>query len=179
MNEPQSQDITMSIRDSDPLESLLQVVQSQFEQQLRIEDLLALSKKLQAEFRQHMITSPQCMLPSYNYKLPTGQEQGTYLALDVGGSNLRMALVELKGRNLGMEIQRTMCFSIDTAIRQLMGYDFFDWMAGRIGELLAVETEPPSQTERNGPLPMGVAWSFPIESVQTTRPTPRVRGEAS
>lgn len=165
----------MSIQDPNPLDILLEEVQREFEQQLRIEDLLALSKKLQAELQQHMISSPQCMLPSFTYELPHGQEQGTYLALEVGGSNLRIALVELNGRDLGMRIQRTMCFSINTAIRQLEEYDFFDWMAERIGELLEVEAEPSGHTKGNEPLAMGVAWSFPIESVNTMLSTPRVR----
>lgn len=169
----------MSTQDPDPLNSLLQEVQSQFEQQTRIEDLLALSKKLQTELQQHMISSQQCMLPSFNYELPTGKEQGTYLALEVGGSNLRMALVELEGRNMGMRIQRTMCFAIDTAIRQLKELRFFDWMAEQIGKLLSVGAESWSHMEGNRLLPMGVAWSFPIESVQTMGPTLHVRGKAS
>ena len=155
----------MSLRDPDPLEILLQEVQKQFEEQTRINDLLALSEKLQAELRQHMISSPQCMLPSFNYELPTGQEQGTYLALEVGGSNLRVALVELNGRKLGMRILRWVCFAIETAIRQLKEYDFFEWMAERVGELLKMGVEPLGHTEGIAPLSMGVAWSFPIESV--------------
>ena len=155
----------MSTRDPDPLNTLLQEVQRQFEQQSRIEDLLALSEKLQSELRQHMISSPQCMLPSFNYELPTGQEQGTYLALEVGGSNLRIALVELKGRKLGMRIVRWVCFAIDMAIRQLKEYDFFDWMAERVGELLGMGAECSGPAEGTATLPMGVAWSFPIESV--------------
>ena len=165
----------MSTWDPDLLDAFLKEVQGEFDQQLRIKDLLALSKKLQAELQQHMISSPQCMLPSHNYELPTGQEQGTYLALEVGGSNLRIALVELKGRNLGMRIQRTMCCAINTAILQLKEYDFFDWVAERIGDLLRMEAEPLGHTNRNEPLPMGVAWSFPIESVQTMRSTPCFR----
>ena len=168
----------MSTRDPDLLSNLLKEVQREFDQQLRIEDLLALSKKLQAELQQHMVSSPQCMLPSYNYELPTGQEQGTYLALEVGGSNLRIALVELNGRSLGMRIQRTMCCPISAAILQLKKYDFFDWMADRIGGLLEMEAEPLGHANGNEPLPMGVAWSFPIESVQTMRSTPRFRVEA-
>ena len=155
----------MSTQDPNLLDALLQEVHMQFEQQSRIEDLLALSKMLQAELRQHMISSPQCMLPSFNYELPTGKEQGTYLALEVGGSTLRIALVTLRGRNVGMQIQRTMYFLIDKIIRQLKEYDFFHWMAERIGELLEAEVEALGHIEGNGPLPMGVAWSFPIKSV--------------
>lgn len=98
------------------------------------------------------------------------------MALEVGGSNLRMALVELDGRSVGMRIQHMMCFSIDTAIRQLKEYDFFDWIAERVGELLGVAAESSGDTEGNGSLPMGVAWSFPIESVQTMEPTSYIRG---
>ena len=155
----------MPTQDPTSLDALLQEVHMQFEQQSRIDDLLALSKKLQAELRQHIISSPQCMLPCFNYELPTGKEQGTYLALEVGGSTLRIALVTLHGRNVGMQIQRTMYFPIDTVIRQLKEFDFFYWMAGRIGELLEAELEVLGHTEGNRPLPMGVAWSFPIKSV--------------
>lgn len=171
----------MSIQHPTSLESFLQEVQSQFEQRLRIEDLLALSKKLQAELQEQLTSGAQSqrMLPSLNYELPTGQEQGTFLALEVGGSNLRMALVELNGRDLGMRIQQTMCFPIDTDIRQLKEYAFFDWMAERIGELLGVEAKPSGYTAGNGPLPMGVAWSFPLESVQTMGPTTHVRDQVS
>lgn len=168
----------MSTQDPDSLEIFLKEVQRGFEQHLRIEDLLALSKKLQAELQQHMISSPQCMLPSFTYELPNGQEQGTYLALEVGGSNLRIALVELNGRDLGMRIQRTMCFPINAIIRQLKEYDFFDWIAERIGEMLRVEAKPSGHNKGNEPLAMGVAWSFPIESVNTMRSTPRVRIQA-
>ena len=168
----------MSTPDPDLLATFLKEVQRQFDQQLRIQDLLTLSKKLQAELQQHMISSPQCMLPSYNYELPTGQEQGTYLALEVGGSNLRIALVELDGRNIAMRIQRSMCCPINATILQLKKYDFFDWMAERIGHLLGMGAEPLSHTNGNKPLPMGVAWSFPIESVQTMRSTPCFRVEA-
>lgn len=169
----------MPLQDPSSVDRVLREVQREFEKHTGIEDLLAFSERLQAEFRQHMIAGPQSMLPSFNYELPTGQEQGTYLALEVGGSNLWMALVDLNGRSQGMQIQRMMRFSIDTTIRQLKEYDFFDWMAGRIGQLLGTEPKLLGHTEGNGPLPMGVAWSFPIESVQTMGVAMLARVEAS
>ena len=150
------------------LGNLLEEVQRLFQQQLKIETLLSLSKQLQAELKEHLISSPQCMLPSFNYTLPTGKEQGTYLALEVGGSNLRMALVELHGRSQGddpMQIKRTLSFPIVNTVRQLQGYAFFDWMAQRIGDMLKVESGTSYSTEDSPPVRMGVAWSFPIEFV--------------
>ncbi len=143
----------MSFGDRSPLDAYLQDVESQFEPQ----DVLVLSNNLQAELRQHMISSSVSMLPSFIYDLPTGQERGTYLALEVGGSNLRMALVELRGQDI--VIRQIGSFPIDTGILQLKGYKFFDWIAERILEFVVVEEE------KDGPLPMGIAWSFPIESV--------------
>ena len=108
------------------------------------------------------------MLPSFNYTLPTGEEKGTYLALEVGGSNLRMALVELRGRIRKQEairIKRTLSFPIVSSVRQLQDYAFFDWMAKKIGEMLALENEVLHPTIKSEPLRMGVAWSFPVEYV--------------
>jgi hexokinase len=150
------------------LDDFLEEVQCQFKQQLKIESLLVLSKQLQLELRQHLHASPQCMLPSYNYTLPTGNERGEYLALEVGGSNLRMALVELGGRSLGpksMQIRRTVSFPIDNTVRQLPQYAFFDWMAERIGDMLRLQSGSKDHMEGSGTLRMGIAWSFPIESV--------------
>lgn len=36
------------------------------------------------------------MYPTYVYELPTGKESGDILALDLGGSNFRVALIRLR-----------------------------------------------------------------------------------
>ena len=144
---------------------LLSEVQEAFEGRLDVDSLLAISTGLQAELRQHMVASEQCMLPSFNYELPTGQEKGVYLAVEVGGSNLRMALVDLFGRHRGVDclkIRRQTASPIDREIRHSTGYTFFDWMAIQIREMLASEGEVRPQGDV---VRMGVAWSFPIEYV--------------
>lgn len=156
------------------MEDLLEEVKALFEQQLDVESLLSMSESLQVELKQHLIASEQCMLPSFNYTLPTGQEQGLYLALEVGGSNLWMALVELRGRNQGtdaMRIRRPLSYPIDSSVKQLQEYAFFDWLAERINEMLTLEKEDINRVM--GPLRMGVAWSFPIESVSASNLSPQ------
>lgn len=37
------------------------------------------------------------MLPTWVFGWPTGQEKGSYLAVDLGGTNLRVCEVELEG----------------------------------------------------------------------------------
>ncbi|KAJ0353022.1 hypothetical protein COL154_001725 [Colletotrichum chrysophilum] len=134
--------------------------------------LLELSNALKAQFRDKLRTSMACMLPSYNHQLPAGHEVGQYLALDVGGSTLRVALVELRGRDAKgreSEIVRLSSFVIDADIRNLEGMAFFDWMAERILETICKDGEDPSR-----PMPMAVSWSFPIE--QTSLKGGRIHG---
>ncbi|OHE91305.1 hexokinase [Colletotrichum orchidophilum] len=134
--------------------------------------LLELSNALKAQFRDKLQTSMACMLPSYNHQLPGGHEVGQYLAVDVGGSTLRIALVELRGRNaVGQEseIVRMSSFKIDNDIRNLEGMAFFDWMAERILDMVSQDGQDPSRS-----MPMALAWSFPIE--QTSLKGGRIHG---
>ena len=144
---------------------LQEEVQRALGSQLRPEDLLSLSKKLQIEFKEHLIASPQCMLPSHNYVLPTGKEHGTYLALEVGGSTLRVALVDLDGlggpESLG--IRSIESFPIPVDVRRQGELEFFDWIAARIRDMLAADEMAQNHKPNPEPLHMGIAWAFPIE----------------
>jgi hexokinase len=124
---------------------------------------LAMSTKLQEQFREKLQASAFCMLPSYNHTLPTGYEKGKYLALDVGGSTFRVALVSLTGKDNGgsMKIVKMSSYRISNKVRALRGHHFFDWMAERIGETLNDPVVKEAQGESL--LPMGLAWSFPVE----------------
>ncbi|KAL8986410.1 MAG: hypothetical protein Q9177_004180 [Variospora cf. flavescens] len=148
------------------MDILLEEVQQLFDQHSRVDSLLALSKKLQAEFEERLQSSPQCMLPSHNYTLPNGMEHGTYLALEVGGSTLRVALVDLRGRNSSrhpLRIRRIVSSTIDNNVRDLRGVAFLDWIAEKIKEMLATDREASDHMQLKEPLPMGIAWSFPID----------------
>ncbi|KAK4966964.1 N-acetylglucosamine kinase 1, partial [Elasticomyces elasticus] len=146
------------------MDDLLLEVRRLFEAPLRADKLFAMSAGLQEQYHQKLQSSNICMLPSYNHVLPTGCEQGTYLALDVGGSTLRIALVDLEGkesRHNGMHIRRISTCVIGDRVRSLRGHAFFDWMADRIKEMLAQEHYEAGMED--AALPMGVAWSFPVE----------------
>ncbi|KAK4249364.1 hypothetical protein C7999DRAFT_12735 [Corynascus novoguineensis] len=129
------------------------------------------SRQLKRQFKERLWSNPECMLPSYNSQLPTGYESGQYLALDVGGSTLRVALVELGGKGAegakGAEagIIRMDSFKIDNHVRSLRGTLFFDWMAERIHRTVAKDSTKGHTPEL--PLLMGLAWSFPIEQTSS------------
>jgi hexokinase len=145
-------------------EEFLEDIERLFNKEVRTERLLLLSRGLRAEFEGSLLDNPLNMLPSYNHQLPTGDECGKYLALDVGGSTFRVALVELSGRkNVGKEsrLLSSRSVKIDNSVRQLEGIAFFDWLACRIAETLSGQTE--GHEGPGSPLSMGLAWSFPIE----------------
>ncbi|KAI4106831.1 MAG: hypothetical protein LQ339_002803 [Xanthoria mediterranea] len=140
-------------------------VQELHERHLRVESLLALSEKLQAEFKERLQSGSQCMLPSHNYTLPNGKEHGTCLALEVGGSTLRVALIDLNGRasTQPLRIRRIVASTIDNRVRDLRGLAFFDWIAAKIREMLLGDREARLRTQSSQPLPLGIAWAFPID----------------
>jgi len=125
--------------------------------------LKTLSNGLKAQFRDRLHLVGENMLPSFNHLLPTGDEVGEYLALDVGGSTLRVALVHLRGRSMAAretEIAHISSFKITPEIKQLEGLAFFDWMAERIHEVLGAGRENSRDEIR-----LGLAWSFPIDQI--------------
>jgi hexokinase len=148
------------------MDVFLRDVKRQFEAPIKAGNMLGMSTKLQEQFRQKLDSSHISMLPSYNHTLPTGQERGTYLALDVGGSTFRVALVELSGRSSGRESKRIIKMRserIDNRVKALQGNAFFDWMADKIRDTL--EDSEISGSHGAGTLSMGLAWSFPVEYV--------------
>ncbi|KAL6705740.1 N-acetylglucosamine kinase 1 [Coniothyrium glycines] len=146
------------------MDDLLREVQRLLEAPLEPTSLLDMSLRLQRQFAPKLQNSDICMLPSYNNKLPTGFETGTYLALDVGGSTFRIALVELNGRQPSVKNMRIITmksYKIDEKVRQRSGTQFFDWMADKIQQALADPQLQKSTTATS--IPMGLAWSFPVE----------------
>jgi len=124
------------------------------------ERLLQLSSGVKVQLEESLLDNQLCMLPSYNHQLPTGDECGSYLALDVGGSTFRVALIELSGRGNKPQILNSRSVKIDSAVRQLKGVLFFDWMAEKIEEILSGQSGDKEMSDT--PLSMGLAWSFPI-----------------
>jgi len=86
----------------------------------------------------------------------------------MGGSNFRLALVELRGKEVSkeeMHVRRSKIFPIDDTVRALQGSAFFEWVAERIEEMLDMDEH--QSDGKSHPLSMGLAWSFPIEQTST------------
>uniref|UniRef100_A0A5S6QLY4 Phosphotransferase n=1 Tax=Trichuris muris TaxID=70415 RepID=A0A5S6QLY4_TRIMR len=94
------------------------------------------------------------MLPSYVRHLPDGTEVGPYLAMDLGGTNFRILLINLRGQHPDM-INRT--FRIPSAIMIGHGNDLFRHIAKCLHEFLV------DNNLMNEKIPLGFTFSFPCE----------------
>jgi len=128
------------------------------------EDLLRIAAGLKEQFQTALASSEVSMLPSYSYRLPNGQEKGQFLALDMGGTTLRIALVELSGREADSKVApcrvlHANVLKADDTVKDLVGMAFFEWMADMISETVSSHLD----NEAGKPLPIAVTWSFPIK----------------
>jgi hexokinase len=155
------------------LQSLADEVDRLFRYPCSIRRMLKMSAAMKQQYRDKLQKSDACMLPSFCHAMPSGQETGTFIALDVGGSTFRVALVELQGRASGpsgMVMHHMTSSKIDEPIRRLRGNEFFDWMASRIQAMLA---ECPQSRPRDETIGLGLTWSFPLE--QTSHRSGRIQ----
>lgn len=107
------------------------------------------------------------MLPSY-LQAPKGNEAGTFIALDFGGSNVRAAAIELKEEGGFLELYKLSRPLFDADSKRdlrtsaVTAKELFNFLAEIIQEVLInspVNSSLISST--SGPLPLGFAFSFP------------------
>ncbi|RMZ85175.1 hypothetical protein DV738_g92, partial [Chaetothyriales sp. CBS 135597] len=158
------------------LASLAEEVDKAFLEPCSIPRMVTMSTELTKQYHDKLQNDHACMLPSFCYTFPTGEETGHFIALDVGGSTFRIALVELAGRaqkEKGMVMHHMIAHKIGEPVRKLEGTQFFDWMGARIKEVVDA-TSSLHQDREGTPLRLGLTWSFPIE--QTSHRSGKLQG---
>jgi len=173
--------VTMSFPAPTPVQTFLTNTVADFSL-LRASDPARLhltSDALCAAFRANCHTDGISMLPSFMYLMPDGSESGTSVAVDLGGSTLRVAVTRLysRARRSSIEAARkapkeasiptthksfadVKCrrsWLVDTKVKRMAGVEFFDWIVERIAQVL----ETAGEGDGNN-LSMGLTWSFPV-----------------
>lgn len=92
--------------------------------------------------------------PTYVQDLPNGTETGKFLALDLGGTNFRVLLIELSGEHFEM---KSKIFAIPQHIMLGSGEQLFD----HIAECLALFVKEEHVADQR--LPLGFTFSFPLD----------------
>ncbi|KAF9087579.1 glucokinase [Mortierella sp. GBA35] len=114
-----------------------------------------------------LVGDPKCkdlaMIPTYVSGRPDGHERGSYLALDLGGTNLRVCLITLKGNNDLESTQKA--FKVSDHLQEAHISELMDFIAISIKEFITNEhinakiVEHPSDSET---LELGFTFSFPV-----------------
>ncbi|KAG0356015.1 glucokinase [Podila minutissima] len=101
--------------------------------------------------------------PSFITRLPTGKETGLYLAIDMGGTNLRTAAVHLLGDGqVGVTMEK---HEITQELKTGTGEAMFNWIADCLASLLKTVAVDMG----NADLHMGVTFSFAIHQTAINR----------
>lgn len=106
------------------------------------------------------------MIPSYVSHVPTGQEKGTLIALDLGGTNFRVCSIELHGDSTYDIVQEKTQVPNEIMVGSLDG--FIKYLADRIESF--VKREHPehvaeAQAGAGEPYKVGFTFSFPLEQL--------------
>ncbi|XP_070499894.1 hexokinase-like [Chironomus tepperi] len=93
---------------------------------------------------------------TYIPELPDGTEEGTFLALDLGGTNFRVILLELaRGQILKEEFK---FYHISDEARLGCGIELFDYLADCVKDFMGLKEIP-----IDSKMPMGFTFSFPMK----------------
>ena len=155
---------------------------------LRVDEgvLHELARRFSTVYTELALTSDEQFLPTPVTKLPTGRETGRYLAIDVGGSNLRVSFIELLGESSRASphppdpsqkpretilkarrerVKRSLerAWPIGEHLKKDNADDLFAWIGDCIAEVVA-ESLISDFTRNQVPeeLDMGITFSFPI-----------------
>jgi hexokinase len=121
-------------------------------------------------------------LPTPVTKLPTGGETGHFLAIDVGGTNLRVAFIELLGEVADVDddansingtikkaqiprVRRTLekAWPIGEHLKMDKAEDLFSWIGDCIAEVVSdYLSSDASKIGEPEELVMGITFSFPM-----------------
>ncbi|TRY67567.1 hypothetical protein TCAL_02308 [Tigriopus californicus] len=104
----------------------------------------------------HVVASVKCY-STYVRHLPTGEEQGQFLALDLGGTNFRVLLVDI-GENKQFNM-KSKIFAIPQHVMIGTGEELFDHIASCLKEFMVEHDLEATK------LPLGFTFSFPCKQL--------------
>jgi hexokinase len=132
------------------------------EQEFRVNvsKLRDIVKHFNVELNKGLAASGQTIkaLPSYVTTLPCGQERGTYLALDLGGTNLRVCECFLEGQ--GKFRMRQKKWAIGDQLKTTSAEMFFDFIAECTDSFMQAYN---IESFENDPIKLGFTFSFPVD----------------
>ena len=139
--------------------------------------LYSLALQFSQTYKELALSSPHQFLPTPVTALPTGAEVGKFLAIDLGGTNLRVAFIELLGSEVHNHehcprIHRSWerAWSIGEHLKVDKAEDLFAWIGDCIAEVVRADVIATQEAgdETLEEIPLGITFSFPVEYVPIT-----------
>jgi hexokinase len=146
--------------------------------------LLDLAQRFSSTYNHLARTSTEHFLVTPVTALPTGKEEGKFLSIDVGGTNLRVGFIELVGdlddsssnglesdgdQNVFAKIKRShdRNWPIEEHLKMDKAEDLFAWIADCIAEVIREAIEATTTTSTVEPpfgeeILLGITFSFPM-----------------
>ena len=147
-------------------------------------DIHTLAHEFSLVYKDLARESDEQFLPTPVTTLPTGAETGQFLAIDVGGTNLRVAFIELlgdgaedgenqqsneKSRETIKKAQRARvkrvlekAWPIGEHLKMDQAEDLFSWIGDCIAEVVSDRLSSDSRGRKPEELVMGITFSFPM-----------------
>ncbi|KAH6616249.1 putative glucokinase [Boeremia exigua] len=135
---------------------------------LRTEDVGRITDKLARELRAGLRRNGATQIPSFVTTVPNGLEKGSYLVVDLGGTNCRICLVHLQGHGKYTMEQRKHAIPRDIRVNASCK-PLFNFIAGLLREFLA-GTSFAAAGDQSG-LKLGFTFSFTYISHSLSRGT--------
>ncbi|KAK2466384.1 hypothetical protein APHAL10511_002026 [Amanita phalloides] len=133
-----------------------------------INTLVELTEEFLAEFKLGLenYNQPMAMIPTFVTSVPNGTEKGTFLALDLGGTNLRVCEVVFTGDKKFYLRQKP--YKVSEALKTGDAKDLFDFLAHSVDEFLTEESTIDydsivQSTADQEVVVLGLTFSFPVE----------------
>ncbi|KAL6897855.1 hypothetical protein ACP4OV_006814 [Aristida adscensionis] len=120
----------------------------------------AMEEEMRAGLREEGATKIK-MIISYVDNLPTGNEEGIFYALDLGGTNFRVLRVQLAGKDKRVAKRESKEVSIPPHLMSGTASELFSFIASALAKFIASEQH--SDTfEGNKQRELGFTFSFPV-----------------
>ncbi|KAG8925270.1 glucokinase [Tulasnella sp. 418] len=131
-------------------------IEKQFE--LNDERLRIIVDQFVSDFRKGLgkYGEPMAMIPTFVTGVPNGTETGTFLALDLGGTNLRVCEITLNGDQTFTLRQQK--YKVSTELKTGEATTLFDYMADSVDHFLTGRDIHGEEA-----LFLGLTFSFPVE----------------
>ncbi|KAK9478491.1 hexokinase-domain-containing protein [Lipomyces japonicus] len=109
------------------------------------------------------------MIPTFVTEVPTGNEHGTFLAVDLGGTNFRVCSVRLNGDGTFNLLQAKSVIPKNLMVGNAV--DLFSFLAGKVRDFISTHLDEHFSQSESHVLKLGFTFSFPINQTAINRGT--------